>query len=66
MATTKLQTALDLTDLGARLFAQRFRREHPAATEADVKQAVDAWLADRSQAPGGDAVGRVATWPRRR
>lgn len=59
-----LRTALDLLELGAQLRAQRHRREHPDATEAEVQAAVDAWLIDRRQAPHGDAAGRHVPWPR--
>ena len=62
---TGLRTALDLLDLGARLRAQRHRREHPSATDLDVQRVVDAWLMDRRRAPLGDGEGRPVPWPRR-
>ena len=59
-----LRVALELVDLGAQLHAQRHRREHPGATEEEVRAVVLAWLSARPMAPDGDAVGRVTTWPR--
>lgn len=56
--------ALELTELGARLLAQRYRREHPDASEAEVRSAVATWMVDRRQAPEGDGSGRRVTWPR--
>jgi len=43
--------------MGSRLHAERFRREHPDATEADVDQAINAWWLDRPGAPVGDGPG---------
>lgn len=64
MPLTGLQIALELTQLGADLHAQRHRRENPLASEAEVRQVVADWYADRSKAPDGDAVGRRIGWPR--
>ncbi|HEY7582096.1 MAG TPA: hypothetical protein VIB78_00500 [Acidimicrobiia bacterium] len=64
MALTGLKIALDLTELGAELRAQRHRREHPDASEAEVRQIVAAWLGARPMAPEGDGVGRIVPWPR--
>lgn len=63
-SATGLRTALDLAELGARLRAQRHRREHPSAAEEDVQRVVDAWLMDRRRAPLGDGEGRPVPWPR--
>jgi DNA-binding transcriptional ArsR family regulator len=62
--TGGLRTALDLTELGAKLRAQRHRREHPWATDEEVRQVVDAWLMDHTRAPYGDGEGRSVPWPR--
>jgi hypothetical protein len=59
-----LALALELTDLGLRLRAQRFRREHPTASEDEVEAFVRQWLLDRPGAPYGDAPGRPVTFPR--
>ncbi len=53
-----LALALELTDLGASLQAQRYRREHPDADDEEVEAFVQAWFLDRPGAPDGDAVGR--------
>ncbi len=60
-----LALALELTELGSELVAQRYRRDHPAAPEAEVDDAVMAWFADRPGAPDGDAVGRRVERPGR-
>lgn len=56
-SVTGLALALELTELGAQLQAQRYRREHPGASDADVAQFVRAWMLDRPGAPYGDADG---------
>ncbi|MFN0029999.1 MAG: hypothetical protein ACKV2O_22825 [Acidimicrobiales bacterium] len=61
-----LEVALALTELGSRLQAQRYRRDHPEAGEAEVAAAVRAWFRDRPGAPDGDGVGRSVGWPRPR
>lgn len=65
MTTTGLRTALELTELGAQLLAQRYRREHPRASETEVRRVVEEWLADRAQAPDGDSWGRSVKWSSR-
>ena len=40
---TGLQVALELTELGAQLRAQRHRRENPEASEAEVRKVVADW-----------------------
>jgi hypothetical protein len=64
MSTTGLRAALELTELGAQLLAQRYRREHPGASEEEVRRSVARWLSDRSQAPEGNGWGRPVAWPR--
>lgn len=61
-----MRLAVEMVELAGQLVAQRHRREQPGATEDEVRAVVLAWLSDRSMAPGGDAVGRVTTWPRTR
>jgi hypothetical protein len=38
MNTTGLRVAIELTELGAQLLAQRYRREHPGASEEEVRR----------------------------
>jgi len=52
-----LRLALDLTELGARLREQRYRREHPDSTEHDIRRFMSQWWMDRPGAPDGDAPG---------
>jgi hypothetical protein len=49
-AAERLRAALDLHELGVRLYRQRMRREHPHASGADIDELVKAWLAE--PAPG--------------
>ena len=64
---TGLALALELLDMGLRMQAQRYRREHPDATEVEVEAFVQAWLFDRPGAPDGDGPpGRLVTIPRGR
>lgn len=53
-----LQTAFELFRFGCEMRAERHRREHPDATEAEVQAVVRAWLQERPGAEHGDAVGR--------
>ena len=58
-----LALALELTDLGQRLRTQRFRREHPDATDDEVEAFTRAWLMARPGAPHGDSPGRAVRLP---
>ena len=42
----RLQAALDMHDLGVRLYRQRMRREHPDAHRSEIDGMVRAWLAE--------------------
>lgn len=42
----RLQAAMDMHELGVRLYRQRMRREHPQAGRADIDRRVKAWLAE--------------------
>lgn len=53
----RLRDALELHDLGVRMYRQRLRREQPQITDAELDEAVRAWLHDRPGAEHGDAVG---------
>jgi hypothetical protein len=42
----RLQAAMDMHELGVRLYRQRMHREHPQADRADIDRMVKAWLAE--------------------
>jgi hypothetical protein len=41
----RLQAAMDMHELGVRLYRQRMHREHPQAARTDIDRMVRAWLA---------------------
>lgn len=45
----RMRVALELHDLGVKLYRQRMRRDHPDADETEIDALVHAWLA----APSG-------------
>jgi hypothetical protein len=47
MNVNGFRIALELTELGAQLVAQRYRREHPEASEEEVRRVVAEWFMDR-------------------
>jgi Rv0078B-related antitoxin len=53
-----LEVAGDLFDVGVAMREQAFRRQMPAATDAQIMALVQAWLLERPGAPDGDCVGR--------
>ncbi len=54
---TRLRIALELHDLGVRMQRQRLRREHPEWSDAELADAMRAWMRDRPGAEHGDATG---------
>jgi hypothetical protein len=42
----RIQTALDMHELGVRLYRQRMHREHPRAHRREIDGMVRAWLAE--------------------
>src|SRR6185312_13662784 len=42
----RLQAAMDMHELGVRLYRQRMHREHPRANTADIDRMVKTWLAE--------------------
>jgi hypothetical protein len=63
---TGLALAFQLLDMGLRMQAQRYRREHPEASDDEVDAFVQAWLSERPGAPQGDGPpGRLVSLPRR-
>ena len=59
-----MAVAFELLELGIAIRGERFRREHPGCTDAEVDEAVQTWLLERPGAPWGDAIGRSVTFPR--
>jgi hypothetical protein len=51
----RVRLALELNDLGVRMYAQRLRREQPAADETEIVRQVNDWLAS----PPFDAPGQL-------
>lgn|SRR5579872_1759439 len=45
----RLQSALDMHELGVQLYRQRMHRDHPHAGPADIDQMVRTWLAEPSR-----------------
>ena len=66
MAVEGLALALELSEAGMQMRELRYRREHPAATDAEVEEFMRAWLHERPGAPDGDSVGRRVELPRLR
>jgi uncharacterized protein (DUF2267 family) len=60
-AAARLRAALELHDLGERMMRQRLRREQPQISDAELGQAIRAWLRERPGAEHGDAVGPRST-----
>lgn len=58
---TRFRIALELHDLGVRMQRQRLRREHPDWTDAQLREAMRAWMLERPGAEHGDAVGTPST-----
>lgn len=54
---TGVALAIELTELGASMREQRYRREHPEASESEVGDFMREWMLDRPGAPYGDADG---------
>jgi hypothetical protein len=42
----RLQAAMDMHELGVRLYRQRMHREHPRSNRADIDRMVKTWLAE--------------------
>lgn len=56
----RVQAALNLHELGVRLYRQRMRREHPDAGQEEIDNMVRAWLAE----PPRDLHLRLPSWER--
>lgn len=60
----RFRIALDLADLGQRLYAQQLRRKNPRESEAQIMLRMQRWMRTRPGAEHGDGVGRPIEWPR--
>ena len=45
----RVQAALEMHELGVRMYRQRMHREHPQATRRDIDGMITTWLAERPQ-----------------
>jgi len=59
-AAARLRVALELHDLGEQMMRQRLRRERPQISDAELEDAVGAWLRERPGAEHGDAAGSLS------
>ena len=57
-AKSGMQIACEMADMAARMVEARYRREHPEASDDEVRAHIRAWWSDRPGAPYGDAAGR--------
>lgn len=63
-AALRLRLALELYETGERMMIQKWRRELPDATDAQIEARLRAWLLERPGAEQGDAEGVPVPWPR--
>jgi len=56
-AADRLRTAFELHEFGVRMQRQRFRRDNPDVSDADLDMLVRAWLQERPGAEHGDTAG---------
>jgi hypothetical protein len=54
----KLLAALEMFSLGESMMRQKLRRTFPNASEDEIEEKVQAWLAERPGAEYGDAPGK--------
>lgn len=59
-ARDRLRLAIEMHDVGLRMYRQRMRREHPDETDAQIAERVQRWLVDRPGARLGDGPGRLS------
>lgn len=64
-APSGLALALEMNEAGILMREQRYRRDHPEATDEEVELFVRDWILDRPGAPHGDSCGRSVPFPRR-
>jgi len=46
----RVQAAVEMHELGVRMYRQRMHREHPQATRREIDGMITAWLAERPHA----------------
>ncbi len=56
-AAARLRVALELHALGEQMQRSRLRRERPQITDAELDDAIRAWLHERPGAKHGDTIG---------
>jgi hypothetical protein len=65
MKRSAIEIVDEMFELGVSMRRERFRRERPELTDAEIERLVLDWVRDRPDAPFGDADGRPGVWPRR-
>jgi hypothetical protein len=60
--SVRLRQALELHEDGVAIMRRNLRRDHPAASEAELSRLLIAWLRERPGAEAGDCVGSPRVW----
>ncbi len=60
----RMRVALEMYEIGLNLMRQNLRRQFPQATPTEIEHHLLEWRLRRTDAPHGDAVGRVVSFPR--
>lgn len=63
---SRLREAFELYDLGLAMRRQNLRRQFAADSDAQIEQRLLDWRLKRTDAPDGDAEGRLVRFPRTR
>jgi hypothetical protein len=63
LRATRLRTALDLCAFGESIRTAQLHRQHPCATDDEIRAMVNVWLQTRPGAEHGDGWGRPISWP---
>jgi Rv0078B-related antitoxin len=58
-----LDPVMDMFEFGVAMREQRFRRDHPLASDADIEAMMVDWMRWRPGAEFGDAEGRPVDFP---
>jgi hypothetical protein len=58
---TNILTALDLVEFGLEVTLCRLRREHPGASEADIRERYLSWLRERNRPAPDEVLRPVST-----